>query len=184
MLKSSSLLLNSKHLVLSSISKVVRKSSYAGLVNLNTRRPSHYPTNYLISNNLHSSTQLYFIKNTNNDSNQGSTTSKTETPKINLSQMQTPKSALSDDLKSILSSISVEDTNEPNKTTSQSDAKSDDSNKKKGIFATMFSRENSWKVTLVFFSSMFGFCIVYVLTNWGKKLTLVKSFLISLINKS
>ena len=38
---------------------------------------------------------------------------------------------------------------------------------KKGLFATMFSRENSWKITLVFFSSMFGLCILYVLTNWG-----------------
>ena len=44
---------------------------------------------------------------------------------------------------------------------------SDETPKKEGFFASLFSRENSWKVTLVFFTSMFGFGIVYVLTNWG-----------------
>ena len=103
-------------------------------------------TNFHLKN-IHSSTQLYFKKN-----NQ---------PNIEIDQ--NPKSVLSDDLKNILNSVSSE----------ENAIKIDNLNEKKtvvekkGLFATMFSRENSWKITLVFFSSMFGLCILYVLTNWG-----------------
>lgn len=166
MLKISSLLHSSKHLSLNTFSKLVRESSYAGLINLN-KRPTLNSVNYLLTNNIHSSSRLNFIKNTTNDSNNSKTdTPTTSTPKINLTQ--TPKSILSDDLKSILNSISVEDTKDSSKTTSPIDEnKQPDSNEKKGVFGAMFSRENSWKVTLVFFTGMFGFCFVYVITNWG-----------------
>ena len=149
MLKSSKLMLNSKHLLLSNVSK----SAYSGIINYS--KPTNIiQSKYLLNavNSIHTNTQLYFIKN--NDPN-----AKND-PKI--ISTQAPKSVLGEDLKNILYSISVDE----NKLNLE-DKKPNETPKKEGFFASLFSRENSWKVTLVFFTSMFGFGIVYVLTYWG-----------------
>jgi hypothetical protein len=97
---------------------------------------------------IHSSAQLYFIKN--NEPNN----------KID----QNTKSLLGEDLKNILNSVTADESNS---------TRLDNLNEKKpvvekkGLFSNLFSRENNWKITLIIFGSMFGFCVVYVLTNWG-----------------
>jgi hypothetical protein len=94
---------------------------------------------------IHSSTQLYFIKN--NEPNN----------KVD----QNSRSLLGEDLKNILNSVTADETKLDNLNEKKPVVE------KKGLFSNLFSRENNWKITLIIFGSMFGFCVVYVLTNWG-----------------
>jgi len=164
MLKSFTFLLKSKHLVLL---KPLRNSScLSSLLNLkleSTQCLLNATANSAQKKYFHSSPQTYFIKS-NNETPSGPDKSK-DSRIVTSSPTSMPKSALSDDLKSFLNSVTVDESEKEQQTVVQ-DKKPDD-NKKKGLFATMFSRENSWKITLVFFSSWFGFLVIYVLTNWG-----------------
>ena len=168
MLKSTCFLLNSKHLLLL---KSLRKSSaVCGLLKFNLNKPTTQyrqqllnATNFTSKTYFHSSTQFYFIKNNNETP---ATTTSTDKPADERKIISsTPKSPLSDDLKSFLNSVTVDETEKEKQPIVEDKKPSEEG--KKGFFASMFSRENSWKITLVFFSSWFGFLVVYVLTNWG-----------------
>ena len=80
-----------------------------------------------------------------------------------LSQSATPgKSVLSDDLQSIMKKkIEAEDASASSEEPNAGD------NAKKGQFATLFSREHGWKVTLAFFGALMGGGAFYTLFAWG-----------------
>ena len=84
-----------------------------------------------------------------------------------LSQSATPsKTVLSDDLQSIMKKkIEAEDVTAS--TGSPSEDPNSGDNAKKGKFATMFSREHGWKVTLAFFGALMGGGAFYTLFAWG-----------------
>lgn len=96
-----------------------------------------------------------------------------ETQKIISSQQN--KSVLSDDLKNILNKKYGEDEEgEAGKKQQQQqqeqtnqDPNNDSKDDQKSKFSTLFSREHAWKVSLTFFTALFGGSFIYVLVNWG-----------------
>jgi hypothetical protein len=80
------------------------------------------------------------------------------------------KSVLSDDLKNIMAQkFGEEEQNDPlNKAKVNSNKEqSGQGEEKQGRFATMFSREHAWKVSLTFLIAMFGGSFIYILLEWG-----------------
>lgn len=78
---------------------------------------------------------------------------------------QAPKTALADEFKNILDKQTTDEQKSDQKTASEEGPTGE--NEKKSRFAQMFSREHAWKVSLTFFTAMFGGSLLYVLVNWG-----------------